>query len=132
MQALLGVVWTVCGVVIGLSPPLSDHGKGAASPFAGWLVAAYGIYLIVSGFRRAADPPAGNPRHGNGREADRRSEVLLPLLAGAIFVSGAAVIAWGFSSGRAALVCFGIWFASIAVMAAPHAVAALQSRLRHR
>src|SRR5262249_3456585 len=128
-QAVLGVVWTVCGVVIGLSPPLSDSGKGAASPFVGWLVVAYGIFLIINGFRRAADPPTGAPGLARGGEAARRSELLFPLLAAAIFAMGAGVAVWGVVSGRAALACVGIVSASIGVMTAPHALAALRSRL---
>ncbi|MDX1882180.1 hypothetical protein [Mycolicibacterium sp. 120270] len=129
-QAALGVVWTVCGVVIGLSPPLSDSGRGAVSPFAGWLVVAFGIFLIVNGFRRAADPPSGKPRHSTGREIDRGSEIRLPLLVAAFCVAGAGIVAWGFASDRAALVCVGIVCASVGAVLVPEAVQALRTRLR--
>ena len=131
-QAAVGVVWTACGVVIGLSPPLSDSGKGAASPFAGWVIVAFGIFLIVNGFRRAADPPTGQPRHSSGREVDRRNEIRFPLLAAAVFAMGVGVIWWGVASGRVALMCLGIVCGSIGVMTAPHAVDALRGRLRRR
>lgn len=129
-QAVLGVVWTVCGVVIGLSPPLSDSGKGAASPFAGWLAVALGIFLIVNGFRRATDSSPGEPRHSSGREADRSSEIRLPLLVGTMVLIGSGLGVWGFASGRAAVVCLGIICASFGVVLAPEAVRAIRARLR--
>ena len=113
------MLWTVCGVVIGLSPPLSDSGKGAASPFAGWLVVAFGIFLIINGYRRAADPSPAEPRHSSGREVDRRNEIRFPLLAAALIAVGAGVVWWGIASGRAALVWVGIVCGSIGVMTAP-------------
>lgn len=119
-------MWTVCGVVIGLSPPLSDSGKGAASPVAGWLAVALGIFLIVNGFRRAADPPPNAPRHSSGREADRGSEIRLPLLVGAMVLMGTGVAAWGLASGRAAVVCLGIICASFGAVLAPEAVRAMR------
>jgi hypothetical protein len=129
-QAALGVVWTVCGVVIGLSPPLSETGRGAASPFVGWLVVGLGIVLVVSGFRRAGDPPSGTAKHSSGREADRRNEIRLPLAVVICAVIGAGCMWWGLASERAAIVCFGVISGSFGVVAAPHAVEALRGRLR--
>ena len=124
------MVWTVCGVVIGLSRPLSDSGRGAASPFVGWLIVAFGIYLIVSGFRRAADPPGGEPRHSSGRWADPRDAMRFPLAFAMLFAVGAGFVWWGVASGRAVLVCLGIVCGSLCVFGVPEGVQALRSRLR--
>ncbi|BBZ58758.1 hypothetical protein [Mycolicibacterium monacense] len=134
-QALFGAVWAVGGVVIGLSPPLSETGRGASTPVAGWFFAAFGVYLLISGFRRTADPPRDptrRPRHASGREPDRRTAVVVPLSIVITALAGFGSIWWGFTSGNVALLWLGVLGASIIVFGAPIIVGMVRDRRSRR
>jgi MFS family permease len=129
----LGVVWAAGGVVVGLSPPLSETGRGASSPVWGWVFAAYGVYLLVTACRRAADPPparTARPRHASGREHDRRTAILWPLSVGASVLIAVAGIWGGIASGTVAQVCLGLMAGGFAAAAVPAAVESLRSHHR--
>ncbi|WP_422745032.1 hypothetical protein ACN27E_23110 [Mycobacterium sp. WMMD1722] len=130
-QALLGAVWAVGGVVIGLGPPLSETGRGASSPHAGWAFAAFGVYLLINGFRRAAAPAdRAAPRHGSGREPDRRTAILVPLCTLLVGVAGVGGLWWGIAARDVTIGAFGVLAASFALAAAPVAGQSLRSRRR--
>lgn len=132
-QALLGVVWAAGGVVVGMSPPLSETGRGASSPAWGWVCAAFGVYVLVSAFRRAADPPperTSRPRHSSGREPDRRSAILWPLSVCVTVLLSVAGIWGGIASGTVAEVCLGLMAGGFAVAAIPAAVESLRDHHR--
>jgi hypothetical protein len=117
-QTLLGVVWAIGGVAIGLGPPLSETGRGASSPAAGWMFAASGVWLIVAGCRRAVDPPVDKnrrARHGTGRAPDWLTKIGQPLAFVVCGIAGLGGIWWGFASGHVTLVWFGVLMASFVV-----------------
>jgi uncharacterized membrane protein YfcA len=130
-QALLGAVWTACGVVIGMSPPLSETGRGASSPQFGWLLAAFGVYIVVSGFRRGAEPPAdraAGPRHGSGREPDRRTAILLPVCGLGAGLSGVAGLWWSVVSHNVTFGAFSVATVALGVAGAPAVIDSLRRR----
>jgi len=134
-QALFGVVWTVSGVAIGLGPPLSETGRGASSPAVGWMVAAFGVYQIVAGFRRSVDPPADRsrqPKHGSGRAPDRRTAIGLPVAFAGCALAGFGGIWWGIASGHRTIVWFGVVMASLVVAGYPMLFDLLRNRLGRR
>jgi hypothetical protein len=121
-QALLGAVWVVGGVAIGLGPPLSETGRGASSPGAGWMFAAFGVYLLVAGFRRSVDPPVDKkrrPRHATGRAPDRLTAIGQPLALAVSGLAGFGGIWWGIAGGNVTLVWFGVLMASFVVAGFP-------------
>ncbi|BCI55031.1 hypothetical protein NIIDNTM18_43090 [Mycolicibacterium litorale] len=134
-QAVFGVVWTVCGVAIGLGPPLSETGRGASSPAVGWALVAFGVYQIVAAFRRSADPPTGDgrpPRHASGRAPDRRTAIGMPLAAVGCGLAGAGGIWWGLASGRLTIMWFGVAMLSVVAAAYPALIDLVRSRRRRR
>jgi hypothetical protein len=134
-QALLGAVWAACGVVIGLSPPLSETGRGSSSPFVGWVCAAFGAYVLISGFRRAADPPRDvttRTRHGSGREPDRRTAWLLPVAWVGMGLAGVGGIWWGVAAHNVTIGAFGVLTASFVLAATPATLESVRSHRRRR
>lgn len=138
-QALLGVVWAAGGVAIALGPPLSETGRGASSPGAGWVFAAAGVYLIVAGFRRAADGSPGSPaaknrrpRHATGRPPDRLTAIGQPLAIALCTAAGFGGIWWGLVAGNRTLVCFGVLMAAVVVAGFPAFADALRESRRRR
>ena len=51
--AFTGPLWIVCGVVIGLSPPISDGRYARRMPLVGWAIAALGVLMLVKAIREA-------------------------------------------------------------------------------
>ncbi|KUI29059.1 hypothetical protein AU195_19700 [Mycobacterium sp. IS-1496] len=134
-QALFGVVWTVSGIAIGLGPPLSETGRGASSPAAGWLVAAFGVYQIVAGFRRSVNPPVDpgrRPTHRSGRAPDRWTSIGLPLSFAVCAFAGFGGIWWGIASGHRTIMWFGVVFAGLVLAAYPMFFDTVRGRLRRR
>ncbi|KUI26599.1 hypothetical protein [Mycobacterium sp. GA-2829] len=124
-QTLMGVVWAIGGVGIGLGPPLSETGRGASSPAVGWLAAAAGVWMIVAGFRRAVGPPADRNRrakHASGRAPDWRTKVGQPLSVVGCALAGFGGIWWGIASGHITIFWFGLLLASFVVAAFPAVV----------
>lgn len=134
-QALLGVLWTVSGTAIGLGPPLSETGRGASSPAVGWMLAAFGAYQIVAGFRRSVDPPADRsrqPRHGSGRAPDLRTAILMPVVYTGCALAGFGGIWWGIASGHRTVTWFGVVMASLVAAAYPMLFDTVRRRLGRR
>jgi hypothetical protein len=124
---LAGVVWVVCGAVIGVSPPLSETGRGSGSPFVGWLVCGFGVFVVVSGVRNRSI--SGRPRHSRGREASRANELRLFGAAAITTVGGVGSVWWGIASGGAAHTAFGVIALSMVVLIAPHLLDAVRHRI---
>lgn len=121
-QTLLGAVWVVGGIAIGLGPPLSETGRGASSPGAGWMFAAFGVYLLVAGIRRSVDPPADKnhrPRHATGRAPNRLTAIGQPVAFVVSGLAGFGGIWWGIVGGNVTLAWFGALMASFSVAAFP-------------
>ncbi|WP_193044045.1 hypothetical protein [Mycolicibacterium baixiangningiae] len=134
-QALFGVVWTVSGVAIGLGPPLSETGRGASSPAAGWVLVAFGVYQIVAGFRRSVDPPEDGSRrakHGSGRAPDRRTAILMPVVSTGCALAGFGGIWWGIAAGHPTIMWFGVVMASLVAAGYPMLLETLRNRVRRR
>ncbi len=50
---ITGPLWIVCGVVIGLSPPVSDGRYARGMPLVGWAIAALGALILVKAIRES-------------------------------------------------------------------------------
>lgn len=121
-QTLMGVVWAVGGVGIGLGPPLSETGRGASSPAAGWLFAVVGAYLIIAGCRRAVDPSVDEnrrSRHASGRAPDWLTKIGQPLSIVGCALAGFGGMWWGIAVGHITIFWFGALLASSVVAALP-------------
>ncbi len=113
------MLWLVLGVVIGMSEPLSETGRGRSSPIIGWLVAVAAVGMVIALVREAKAPVppvrgpgrhARDPRAYSGREA--------ALLIGAILGSllfGIWLIWHGRIEDSTAAVAFGVFALSLAV-----------------
>lgn len=111
--AVTGVLWLVCGIVIGLSPALDVDGF---TPIFGWLTAVVGVVLLVL----SARPSSGNPpRHSNGREASGRDRRRLVAATVVFPILGALSIYAGITSDEVVLTCFGVLFLSIPLFSLP-------------
>ena len=108
MLALVGLLWSVCGVVIGLSPPPSEGRRAALLPFAGWLIAFGGGYALVKAIRGTQGSLGGKaPRHSNGREASRGNALRL-LVSTVLAVPMAAFTLWrGIDQRMPSMFCVG-------------------------
>ncbi|MGE2713934.1 hypothetical protein ACQI4L_07750 [Mycolicibacterium litorale] len=135
VQALLGVVWTVSGVAIGLGPPLSETGRGASSPAMGWVLVAFGAYQIVAGFRRSVDPradPKRRPRHASGRAPDRRTAIGMPVAAVGCASAGAGGVWWGIAADHPTIMWFGVAMLTLVLGTYPALIDLVRDRPRRR
>lgn len=127
-QAVLGAIWAVCGVVIGVSPPLSETGRGRSSPVLGWLIVAVAVFLIVSAFRRAADPAGEHPAHLRARRAVANRPVKTLLALAICLLMGVGSVWWGMSGHVPAQVAIGAIALTTCGYAAPLTLDMLRDR----
>lgn len=105
--ALYGVLWSACGLVIRLSPPIADGWVPFGQQLVGWLVAVSGVFALLTSISRTRSE-VKSPRRRLDDGVSRRREI--GLLAAAILavLMGGGMLWWGFGEGERAVLCAGL------------------------